>query len=368
MVVLAVTLKPGKAPHPPHQHAEEEFMILADGTGTWHLDGKEWPARKGDVVYAAPWIMHGLKNTSTGPLTYYMVKWNNKGVKAPGKPAGGLGVDLVGPMKSPAAGGQPKDVSEQKERTRKLTGKVKVLDAHTLQFQGGIMVELNGLMDAPDLEQKGLIGDSFYPCGRQAADFLKRLIGNREVTCYHPHKRKDGKLDGHCFVGEKSLDVEMVRNGWAISAHLAMEGWEAIARENKRGLWRGKFIAPQEWRLGERLPEEPLPRGYQVNDHLCPFFVETTTAGHDPGKATSLVCAYEGKSVVMVYTWEINPAVIQLIKKVDEATAKQKDKRLAGYVVLLCESQDREKELKARHSSLIPTKKAAVPSYNLKGA
>lgn len=87
MVVLAVTLKPGQAPHPTHQHAEEEFMILAEGAGTWHLDGKEFPARKGDVVYAAPWALHGLKNTGDAPLTYYMVKWNNKGVKAPEKPA-----------------------------------------------------------------------------------------------------------------------------------------------------------------------------------------------------------------------------------------------------------------------------------------
>jgi N-acyl-D-amino-acid deacylase len=87
MVVLAVTLKPGQAPHPPHQHAEEEFMILVEGTGTWTLDGKEMPARKGDVVYAAPWTMHGLKNTGDAPLTYYMVKWNNKGVQAPEKPA-----------------------------------------------------------------------------------------------------------------------------------------------------------------------------------------------------------------------------------------------------------------------------------------
>src|SRR5262249_41218314 len=55
MIVLAVTLKPGHAPHPPHQHAEEEFMILAEGSGTWILDGKEMPARKSDVVYAAPW-------------------------------------------------------------------------------------------------------------------------------------------------------------------------------------------------------------------------------------------------------------------------------------------------------------------------
>jgi mannose-6-phosphate isomerase-like protein (cupin superfamily) len=87
MVVLVVTLKPGQAPHPPHRHAEEEFMILAEGTGTWHLDGKDLPARKGDVVYAAPWTMHGLKNTGEAPLTYYMVKWDNKGVKAPEKPA-----------------------------------------------------------------------------------------------------------------------------------------------------------------------------------------------------------------------------------------------------------------------------------------
>jgi quercetin dioxygenase-like cupin family protein len=86
MVVLAVTLKPGQAPHPPHQHAEEEFMILAEGTGTWTLDGKEIAARKGDVLYAAPWILHGVKNTGDTPLTYYMVKWTNKGVPPPEKP------------------------------------------------------------------------------------------------------------------------------------------------------------------------------------------------------------------------------------------------------------------------------------------
>src|SRR5262249_11184510 len=87
IVVLVVTLKPGQAPHPPHRHAEEEFMTLADGSGTWTLDGKEIAAKKGDVVYAAPWALHGLKNTGDAPLTYYMVKWNNKGVKAPERPS-----------------------------------------------------------------------------------------------------------------------------------------------------------------------------------------------------------------------------------------------------------------------------------------
>jgi mannose-6-phosphate isomerase-like protein (cupin superfamily) len=53
------------------------------------LDGKELPVQKGNVVYAAPWTKHGLKNTGDGPLTYYMVKWNNKGVKVPAKPVDG---------------------------------------------------------------------------------------------------------------------------------------------------------------------------------------------------------------------------------------------------------------------------------------
>jgi quercetin dioxygenase-like cupin family protein len=89
LVVLAVTLKPGQEPHPPHRHAGEEVLILPAGAGTWHLDGKEVPARAGDVVYAAPWVMHGLKNTGDAPLTYYLVKWAGKGVRPPEKPAGG---------------------------------------------------------------------------------------------------------------------------------------------------------------------------------------------------------------------------------------------------------------------------------------
>lgn len=85
MVVLAVTLKPGQAPHPPHRHAEEEFMILAEGNGIWTLGDKELAAKEGDVIYAAPWTMHGIKSIGDGPLTYYMFKWSNKGVE-PAKP------------------------------------------------------------------------------------------------------------------------------------------------------------------------------------------------------------------------------------------------------------------------------------------
>src|SRR5262249_27229400 len=64
----------------------------------------------------------------------------------------------------------------------RITGKAKVLDGNTLVFADGTKVSVSGGMDAPDLEQKGLIGESFYPCGKDAMEFLQKLVGDRTVT------------------------------------------------------------------------------------------------------------------------------------------------------------------------------------------
>ena len=56
-------LKPGAEPHPPHQHVDEEFLYIVEGSGEWSLNGKTIPARTGDVLYTAPHDMHGIKNT-----------------------------------------------------------------------------------------------------------------------------------------------------------------------------------------------------------------------------------------------------------------------------------------------------------------
>ena len=87
--------------------------------------------------------------------------------------------------------------------------------------------------------------------------------------------------------------------------------------------------------------------GYQVNDRLHPYFVETKIAGNDPGTAANLVCAYEGRPVVVVYTWSINPDVVHLIRKLDSAVAKHEAERLACYVVLFSEGEEGVGELKA---------------------
>ena len=137
----------------------------------------------------------------------------------------------------------------------RITGKVKVLNAHLLVFDDGTEVDLNGGIDAPELDQKGRIDGVFYPCGKEAAEFLRKLIGGQKVSCFVFGKREN-RVRGDCFVGETLLELEMVRNGWAVAHHEGMEAWQAIAREKKRGLWRGEFVLPERWRKGERLPGE----------------------------------------------------------------------------------------------------------------
>ncbi|MGH7495523.1 MAG: cupin domain-containing protein [bacterium] len=79
-------IKPGLEIHPPHQHAEEEYLMVTEGQGTWHLNGKDFNAQKGDMLYAAPWDVHGIKNTGTAPLTFVVWKWNTKGLTVPTEP------------------------------------------------------------------------------------------------------------------------------------------------------------------------------------------------------------------------------------------------------------------------------------------
>ena len=60
-------IKAGTENHPPHTHADEEFLYLAEGTGTWTLGDTQIPAKAGDTLYAEPNVLHGFRNTSDRP-------------------------------------------------------------------------------------------------------------------------------------------------------------------------------------------------------------------------------------------------------------------------------------------------------------
>lgn len=68
-------LEPGASPHPPHRHPEEEFLIVAQGTGEIECDGKVTQVGPGAMLYCAANVLHGIVNTGSTPMTFYWSKW-----------------------------------------------------------------------------------------------------------------------------------------------------------------------------------------------------------------------------------------------------------------------------------------------------
>lgn len=67
------TLDPGKAPHPAHRHPEEELVIVKDGTLEVALNGVTNQVSAGGMVFCASNELHGWRNSSTKPVTYYVI-------------------------------------------------------------------------------------------------------------------------------------------------------------------------------------------------------------------------------------------------------------------------------------------------------
>ncbi len=75
MTTGSLLLKPGMSPHPPHQHPEEELMIIAEGSGEIVVEGKVTKVGPGTMMYCAAGKLHGVKNTGTQPMLFYFSKW-----------------------------------------------------------------------------------------------------------------------------------------------------------------------------------------------------------------------------------------------------------------------------------------------------
>ena len=88
MFTALVDLLPGESVHPAHCHAEEEIMLILKGNGIWSLGDKQFEANSGDLLYALPWKMHGLVNTGADTMTFFFLKWLNKGIAAPAEREG----------------------------------------------------------------------------------------------------------------------------------------------------------------------------------------------------------------------------------------------------------------------------------------
>ena len=75
MTAGSLKLKVGMSPHPPHQHPEEEIMVMTEGTGELIVAGKVTQVGPGSMMYCAGNKLHGIKNTGKTPLMFYYFKW-----------------------------------------------------------------------------------------------------------------------------------------------------------------------------------------------------------------------------------------------------------------------------------------------------
>jgi quercetin dioxygenase-like cupin family protein len=81
-------LPPGKAPHAPHTHPEEELLIIKEGTLEAMQSGKTRRLGPGAVIFQASNQLHGVRNVGDTRAIYYVVRWRPPGlVKA--RPADG---------------------------------------------------------------------------------------------------------------------------------------------------------------------------------------------------------------------------------------------------------------------------------------
>lgn len=75
MTAGSVLLKPGMAPHPPHVHDEEEFLLITEGKGEIVIAGSKTQAGPGTMLYCGAGKMHGIVNTGKTPMLFYFYKW-----------------------------------------------------------------------------------------------------------------------------------------------------------------------------------------------------------------------------------------------------------------------------------------------------
>jgi endonuclease YncB( thermonuclease family) len=129
------------------------------------------------------------------------------------------------------------------------------IDGDSLR-NGDSDIRLYGI-DAPELHQhcRDAHGRD-YPCGHEARRALADLVADRELSCVVEDTDRYGRSVAQCAAGDIDINAEMVRQGWAIAFRrhsLDYVSFEAAARREKLGLWRGSFEDPSAWRDAHRV-------------------------------------------------------------------------------------------------------------------
>ena len=81
------------------------------------------------------------------------------------------------------------------------------------------------------------------------------LVAGVEVTCKPQWKDPDGGWLAYCFADGFDLSQNMVHTGWALTARRYCSHYSATEERSKaakRGLWKGEFTPPWDWRAEKK--------------------------------------------------------------------------------------------------------------------
>jgi quercetin dioxygenase-like cupin family protein len=76
------TLLPGRISHPPHQHLQEELIILREGTLDVTINGATTRAGPGSLLFFASNDFHNVKNVGDTPATYFVFNFTTGATKS----------------------------------------------------------------------------------------------------------------------------------------------------------------------------------------------------------------------------------------------------------------------------------------------
>ena len=142
-----------------------------------------------------------------------------------------------------------------------ISGIPKVVDGDTVHINDN-KFRLEGI-DAPEMRQQCrkeslkisfMIGFTLYKnysCGEVSKEKLISKIRGSKIKCIFTTKDRYKRYIATCYKEKTNLNQWMVRNGYAIAYRRYSKKYvpdENFAKENKLGLWQGKFMNPEKWR------------------------------------------------------------------------------------------------------------------------
>jgi hypothetical protein len=119
---------------------------------------------------------------------------------------------------------------------------------------------LHGI-DAPESAQVCKAKEKSYRCGTSATLALSRLVSGKSVSCEERDRDRYGRIVAVCHAGGKDLNAWLVSEGLALAYRRYSTDYvsqEKAARAAGRGLWRGEFVEPWQWRKGKRMAGETV--------------------------------------------------------------------------------------------------------------